>query len=58
VDECKALPVSITPLGTVAPDFLNLSGLRKKSTISASQGLSLVHFSAQLERFVWDRGCA
>ena len=22
------------------------------------QGLSLVHFSAELERFVWDRGCA
>ena len=22
------------------------------------QGLTLVHFPAQLERFVWDRGCA
>jgi hypothetical protein len=22
------------------------------------QGLTLVHFSAQLERLVWDRGCA
>ena len=22
------------------------------------QGLTLVHFSAQLERFVWDSGCA
>jgi hypothetical protein len=22
------------------------------------QGLTLVHFSAQLERFLWDRGCA
>jgi hypothetical protein len=22
------------------------------------QGLTLVHVSAQLERFVWDRGCA
>jgi len=21
-------------------------------------GLTLVHFSAQLKRFVWDRGCA
>ena len=29
-------PVSITPLGTLAPDALNFSGLRKKSTISAS----------------------
>ena len=24
----------------------------------AKQGLTLVNFSAQLERFVWDRGCA
>ena len=23
-----------------------------------NQGLTLAHFSAQLERFVWDRGCA
>ena len=22
------------------------------------QGLTLVHFSAQLERFLWDKGCA
>jgi hypothetical protein len=28
----------------------------RKPTVS--QGLTLVHFSAQLERFVWDRGCA
>jgi hypothetical protein len=25
---------------------------------AGGQGLTLVHFSAQLERFVWDRGCA
>ena len=25
---------------------------------AARQGLTLVPFSAQLERFVWDRGCA
>jgi hypothetical protein len=24
----------------------------------AGQGLTLVHFSAQLERFLWDRGCS
>jgi len=23
-----------------------------------TQGRTLVHFSAQLERFVWERGCA
>jgi hypothetical protein len=25
---------------------------------TSAQGLTLVHFSAQLERFLWDRGCA
>jgi len=24
---------------------------------TAQQGLTLAHFSAQLERFLWDRGC-
>ena len=28
------------------------------STSGGDHGLTLVHFSAQLERFVWDRGCA
>jgi len=26
--------------------------------VARHQGLTLVHISAQLERFVWDRGCA
>jgi len=26
-------------------------------SVPVSQGLTLVHFSAQLERCVWDRGC-
>ena len=25
--------------------------------VGAGQGLTLVHFSAQLKRFLWDRGC-
>jgi len=29
-----------------------------KEAVVDRQGLTLVHFSAQLERFVWDRGCA
>jgi len=33
------------------------SGTRQTFTTSY-QGLTLVHFSAQLERFLWDRGCA
>ena len=28
------------------------------TTLAWCQGLTLVHLSAQLERFVWDRGCA
>jgi len=27
-------------------------------TNASDQGLTLVHFQAQLQRFVWDRGCA
>jgi len=27
------------------------------AVIAAAQGLTLVHFSAQLKSFVWDRGC-
>jgi hypothetical protein len=27
------------------------------STSTVSQGLTLVHFSAQRKRFLWDRGC-
>ena len=25
--------------------------------LASGQGLALVHFLAQLERFLWDRGC-
>jgi len=31
---------------------------RRTSTSSCRQRLTLVHFSAQLERVLWDRGCA
>ena len=30
----------------------------RSSSPTSQQGLTRVHFSAQLERFVWDRGCA
>jgi hypothetical protein len=32
--------------------------LRRDRCLRRRQGLTLVHFSAQLERFLWDRGCA
>ena len=28
------------------------------ASCTSLQGLTLVHFAAQLERFAWDRGCA
>ena len=34
------------------------SGFISSSSVTRQQGLTLVHFSAQLERSVWDRGCA
>ena len=38
---------------------ISIHTARPASTSFASrQGLTLVQFSAQLERFVWDRGCA
>jgi len=38
----------------------SVRGARVSSALSppSSQWLTLAHFSAQLERFVWDRGCA
>jgi hypothetical protein len=32
--------------------------LSRNRLYPSSQGLTLVHFSSQLERFLWDRGCA
>jgi hypothetical protein len=34
------------------------AGLGRRASEAAEEGLTLVHFSAQLERFLWDRGCA
>ena len=35
-----------------------VAGVRSSSLEMASdQGLTLVHFSAQRKRFLWDRGC-
>jgi len=56
VDECKPLPEKATAAAIGAPSNPN----RQYSAVVPAdwQGLTLVHFSAQLERFVWDRGCA
>jgi len=36
----------------------NESKARTHTRTPSDQGLTLVHFAAQLERFVWDMGCA
>jgi len=47
--------------GIMPPPPNNAWGVRegaRPAPAPEGQGLTLVHFSAQLERFVWDRGCA
>jgi hypothetical protein len=41
MDECKPLPLAV---------------VQHEGEPAAHQGLTLVHFSAQLERILWDRG--
>jgi hypothetical protein len=41
---------------TGSPSGVVHSTLRPVVLITLTEGLTLVHFSAQLERFVWDRG--
>jgi len=48
VDECKPLPAMSTPAARSAPTAASRSAM--------DQGLALVHFSAQLKRFLRDMG--
>jgi len=67
VDECKPLPWWLhlaqvaVPAATATRSFTPplASSLSSVSSPSASltQGLTLVHLSAQRKRVVWDRGC-
>jgi hypothetical protein len=43
---------------TTPPPGVALAWPRGRIANDVNQGLTLVHLSAQLERFVWDRGCA
>jgi len=55
VDECKPL----LPGEKKALKQRHMAEVRAgRSAGRVGQGLTLVHFSSQLERFVWDRGCA
>jgi len=53
-----AVPVHILALPAAAVPIL-VAALHPVSAQwhAAGQGLTLVHFSAQRKRFLWDRGC-
>ena len=43
-----------------SPSWSKATMLMSRSTLASAasfQGLTLVHFSAQLKRFLWDKGC-
>jgi len=51
----KLTQAAVSICGTIMLRFFfSMSVIMDGSVI---QGLTLVHFSAQLERFLWDRGC-
>ena len=52
MDECKSLADSVPSFAMVT----TLSATRR-SSLALAQGLTLVHFSAQRKRFLWERGC-
>ena len=53
---CTALPGK-APVRS-AMNVQRVSSWKRAPNATPRQGLTLVHFSAQLERFVWDRECA
>ena len=61
----KMVPMAKKALSRVSSSASMKAMQRNMSTTSLcdseggmGQGLTLVHFSAQHERFLWDRGCA
>ena len=64
--ECKLLP--LTPVRSLPPLPRIIFGMSSSSSssdrpssdrpsITSDQGLTLIHFSAQRKRFLWDKGC-
>jgi hypothetical protein len=70
VDECKPLPSTLHAAAAAAMLFMS-SAVRSGAILSstggrwppsmasraATQGLTLVHLSALIERILWNRGC-
>jgi len=72
VDERKPLPVSLHTASGLLVDSMKFSGFRSRcampcpcryaspdanSTNALRQGLTLVQFSVQRKRLLWDEGC-
>ena len=56
MEECKALPSTLT--SATSPNFIwrhPTSTMSSGSSSPLHQGLTLVRFSAQFKRFLWDR---
>ena len=56
MNECKALP-STTTASREANVKWPVAALYPPVICTVDQGLTLVHFLAQIKRFLWDRGC-
>jgi hypothetical protein len=52
------VPAELGRLTALKTLHLNGNHLRSVPLALEGQGLTLVHFSAQLERFLWHKGCA
>ena len=60
VDECKALPSVPTRLSAMrmTGHVISHSPYRSHGAmVPFVRGATLLHFSAQRKRFLWDRGC-
>ena len=59
MDECKPLgPTPPRATASAAATAASAITSTVRHVLAHAQGLTLAHFRAQLERFVWDRGCA
>jgi hypothetical protein len=57
VNECKPLPRKYIASPYVAKHKMVEKNATSRPASPSYQGLTLVHFSAQRKRFLWDRGC-
>ena len=58
MDECKPLKLGGGERGWDRHTVTAAACYASLAAVAIGHGLTLVHFSAQLEGFLWDRGCA